>query len=264
MCLLVFAHRTHSDYDLIVAANRDEFHARSTAPAAFWSEHPHVVAGKDVEKGGTWMGITTSGRFAALTNFRDPSVRSATAPSRGFLVSEFLIGTDAPEIYLRAVRERSRQYNNFNLFVGNTETLWYFASRTQETRALEPGLYGISNDALDTPWPKVRRAKQRLSRAISADGDIDRNELFDLLADRNTAADGDLPDTGVGPQWERVLSAAFIVTPNYGTRASTVLFSHPHRGAIFVERSFDASGHETSTAAFTLDTGAARRAAANS
>lgn len=240
MCLILLAHRVHPDYPLVFAANRDEFYARPTAPAAWWEDAPELLAGRDLQAGGTWMGITRGGRWAAVTNYRDlPSERTG-ARSRGELVSAFLRGDDAPEAYLRQIAERTGEYNGFNLLVADWEQLWYFSNRGGEPQELGPGVYGLSNHLLDTPWPKVVRGKQALS-ALLEDGAAPAPEpLFELLADADPAPEAELPDTGVGREWERALSSLFIATPSYGTRASTVLLIEGGGVATFVERGFAA------------------------
>jgi len=255
MCVLVFAYRVHPTYELGLAGNRDEFYARASAPAAFWKDHPNVLAGRDLEKGGTWMGVTRSGCFAALTNFRDPNSRDPSAPSRGRLVSEFLIGNDAPRPYLRALVDRGWQYNDFNLFLSDGKEFCYFSSRTQEIRALEPGIHGVSNDLLDTPWPKVTRAKRRLCEVLGDDPQDVEDRLLAILADRERPPDADLPDTGVGLEWERVLGPIFVTAPHYGTRASTVICLPREGEARLVERSFGEGGIAMSTMRYEFDLG---------
>ncbi|MDD5249472.1 MAG: NRDE family protein [Rhodocyclaceae bacterium] len=221
MCLILVAWRAHPDYPLVVAANRDEFFARPAAPAAFWTESPDVLAGRDLQAGGTWLGITRRGRFAALTNFRDPAAQRADAASRGQLVAEFLQGTQGPCAYLDAVARRSRAYNGFNLLVGDGEQLAWFSNVAGKPLQLEPGIYGICNHLLDTPWPKVQAAKSALGAAMAELPD--ESGLFRLLRDDSIHPDAALPRTGVSLEWERLLSAAFVRATGYGTRNSTVL-----------------------------------------
>ena len=172
MCLLIFAHQLSADYPLMVAANRDEFYARPTAPAAFWPEYPGLLAGRDLEQGGTWMGVTREGRFAAVTNYRDPDVAMPAPRSRGELPLDYLAGSTTPASYLAELAKRGGEYAGFNLLVGDRDSLWYFAnSGGQAPRALSPGLYGLSNARLDTPWPKVERGKAMLLSLQQGDGD---------------------------------------------------------------------------------------------
>jgi uncharacterized protein with NRDE domain len=263
MCLIAVAWKAHPAVRLVVAANRDEFYARAAAPAAWWADAPHVLAGRDLREGGTWMGVTRAGRFAAVTNFRDPGLaQRPDAPSRGALVADFLRGTADAEAYARELSVRAGAYNGFNLLVGDEGGLFYLSNRAEGVRRLEPGVYGLSNHLLDTPWPKVVRARQAMADALAAaDAASDGWEsgLWEMLADRVIAADDDLPDTGVGAERERLLSPPFIRSDVYGTRASTVL-TMAHDGAVrFVERSV-APGEEGWTEArhaFRIEAGAA-------
>lgn len=236
MCLILFAHDAHPRYRLVVAANRDEFYARPTAPAAWWADAPQVLAGRDLRGGGTWMGITRAGRFAAVTNFRDAAPAAPDAPSRGHLVGGFLRGADAPAAYLDALAGRADDYAGFNLLVADDAELRYFGNRGGAPRALRPGVYGLSNALLDTPWPKVERGKAGLAAALDGGGEIDPEALFRILWDAEPAPDLHLPDTGVGIDRERMLSSPFIRSLEYGTRASTVLLVGRDRRVRFVER----------------------------
>jgi uncharacterized protein with NRDE domain len=243
MCLIALAWRAHPDYSLLVAANRDEWRERPAQPAHWWPDHPEILAGRDLQAGGTWMGVTRSGRFAAITNFRDPSDKRSTAPSRGGLVTEFLLGTEAPRAYLDRLAPRAGQYNGFNLIVGDGRELFYFGSREAEARPVEPGVHGLSNHLLDEPWPKVVRAREAMRSALAAPDPVP--PLFAVLSDRTGAPDAELPDTGVGLEWERRLAAPLITGTDYGSRASTVL-AVTTGGAICVEeRTRDPNGEVT-------------------
>src|SRR5881394_3697332 len=203
MCLIVVAWRARTDLPLVVAANRDEWRARPTEPAHWWDKPP-ILAGRDLEAGGTWMGITREGRFAAVTNFRDPADKRSTARSRGGLVTDFLLGASAPREFLAALAARAGEYNGFNLVLGDGESLWYFGSREGEARAIEPGVHGLSNHVLDEPWPKVVRA--RLAMEASLKERDPSATLFAALSDGEGAPDAALPETGVGIVWERRLA----------------------------------------------------------
>lgn len=220
MCTLLLAVEADPRYRLLVAANRDEFYARPTAPAGWWADAPEVFAGRDLRAGGTWFGVTRTGRWAALTNVRDPKDIRPGTPSRGALVAEYLRGNAHPEAYLAGVE--GERYQGFNLVVGDEDGVWYMSNRTGARRRLSPGVYGISNAGLDTPWPKVERGKAGL-RAWLADPAGEVAGLMALLSDCTRADDAALPDTGVGRELERALSPIFIAMPGYGTRASTVL-----------------------------------------
>ena len=238
MCLLVFAFKTHPSYKLILAANRDEFFERPTAPAKFWDETPQLLAGKDLKAGGTWLGITKQGKIAAITNYRDPSSIKKNAPSRGRIVSHYLVGNEDPDVYLRKLLKDADQYNGFNLILGNRDDLYWCSNRSGGYRRLSAGIYGLSNHLLDTPWPKISLSKDALSRLISAGKNPSPETLFRLLADRSIPDDSRLPSTGVGIEWERILSPVFIVSSNYGTRSSTLLFIDRQDHVSFYERTF--------------------------
>jgi uncharacterized protein with NRDE domain len=199
-----------------------------------------LLAGRDLEKGGTWMGITTTGRFAALTNYRDPLARKSDAPSRGLLVSGFLTGTAPPAEYLAALLPERTRYEDFNLVVGDPHSLCYLGSRNTRPHNLQPGIYGLSNHLMNTPWPKVTRAKAQLAAGLQ--GQTMPAALFELLGDTSVPPDAELPDTGMGIDWERRLGSAFIATPDYGTRASTVVLIGSDGHVQFEERRFGPNG----------------------
>ncbi|SDO53720.1 NRDE family protein [Pseudomonas jinjuensis] len=238
MCLIVFAWRPGHTIPLVVAANRDEFYARPTLPLAAWEEAPALYAGRDLEAGGTWLGIAPGGRFAALTNIRDPG-QPVGARSRGELVAGFLLGSEAPLEYLHHVQRRAGEYSGFNLLVGDARQLCYFNPRTGLPRELEAGVHGLSNAALDTPWPKLERARAALRESLAQP---DTDSLLALLADTQRPEDERLPETGVGLATERLLSSVFIASQNYGTRASTALIVHADGRREMAERSFGPSG----------------------
>lgn len=221
MCLILLAWHSHPDFPLVVAANRDEFFARPTAPAAFWPEASSVLAGRDLEAGGSWMGVTRDLRFAALTNYRSPHDHQASRPSRGRLVADFLLGGTKPMEYLAAAEAYGRACNGYNLLVGDGDALLCHSNVSGTTHELRPGVYGLSNHLLDTPWPKVSLGRTALEAALSSLPDT--RPLFALLADSSTHPDHRLPQTGVPIEWERLLSAAFIRSSDYGTRSSTVM-----------------------------------------
>lgn len=223
MCLIVFAYHCYPDYPLVLAANRDEFYARPTAPLAFWEDHPSLLAGRDLKEHGTWMGITTGGRIAAITNYRDPHGIKAGAPSRGRLVSDFLIGDTAPSRYLESISAVADQYNGFNLIVGDATGLFYFSNYVEAVQEIEPGIHGLSNHLLNTPWPKVERCKHRFETALQSGDALAGNRIWEVMTDQHPALDEHLPDTGIDPAWERALSSIFIATPGYGTRSSSVV-----------------------------------------
>ncbi len=234
MCLILIAHGAHPEYPLVIAANRDEYYQRPTAKAAFWQDHPHILAGRDLEGLGTWLGVTRAGRFATLTNFRDPRERKLDAPTRGRLVSGFLTSDREAREYLEDVATFASSYNGFSLLAGDVDGVYYFSSRAGSVHKLSPGLHGLSNHLLDTPWPKVTRGKRRLQAALADEPNTEA--LLDLLYDREPAADNELPDTGIGTEMERVLSPAMIVSTEYGTRASTAVLFGRDGDVSFSER----------------------------
>lgn len=221
MCLIAFAWQAHADYPLVVVANRDEYLDRPAIPAHWWQDSSNLLAGRDLEAGGTWMGLSRGGRFAALTNYRDPSRRNTAAPSRGKLVRDALESDGDTLATLHAIAADSVRYAGFNLLVSDGQTLGIHESTTGTVRLLEPGLYGLSNHLLDTPWPKLALARHRLAallpRLPAEDG------VLELLRDDTVATDEQLPQTGVSLEWERLLSPTFIRAPGYGTRCSSLV-----------------------------------------
>ncbi|PKO92390.1 MAG: hypothetical protein CVU16_06485 [Betaproteobacteria bacterium HGW-Betaproteobacteria-10] len=219
MCLIVIGWRAHPEYPLVVAANRDEFYTRPTANAAPWPDAPQVFGGIDLEAGGTWLGITEAGRFAAVTNVREPNMIKGIS-SRGQLPRDFLLSDNSAADYASQID--GGQYSGFNLLLGDGASLIYCSNRNGQARALPPGIYGLSNHMLDSPWPKLVQAREGFSQALQ---DMPGDEkFFHLLADQNIVADENLPQTGVPLAWERLLSAVFVQSESYGTRASTVLW----------------------------------------
>ncbi|HTP96486.1 MAG TPA: NRDE family protein [Burkholderiales bacterium] len=255
MCLMLFMHRAHARYPLVLAANRDESYSRPSTHAGFWADAPHVLAGRDRDKGGTWLGVTRSGRIAGVTNFRHAHSYRDDAPSRGALVGEYLRGDVPPGPYLRQVEAQAQRYNGFNLIAGDRSGLHYLSNRLGESQEIAPGIHGLSNHLLDTPWPKVEQGKRALERCASLSGAELVDALFDTLASREIAADPGLPDTGVGLERERVLSPAFIAAAGYGTRSSTVLLIDAAGRVTFVEKNFGPMGAalETVRHEFVLD-----------
>ena len=239
---MLFAWRAHPDYRLVFAGNRDEAYERPSAAAAFWDDAPDILGGRDLDQGGSWLGLTHAGRFATVTNYRDAASPRDAPRSRGELVASYLRGAEAPKPYLQRVIAEGPQYRAFSLIVGNLEQLFFCSNRGDQIEEIAPGVHGLSNHLLDTPWPKVRNGRDRVRALLGrAAGDLVAG-LFDILADRTRAPDADLPDTGVGLERERELSPCFIADGRYGTRASTVLLISRSRGVFFSERSFGAHG----------------------
>lgn len=241
MCLILLAHRAHADLPLVVAANRDENYQRPSAKAQFWPEAKQVLAGRDLEAGGTWLGLSRHGRFAAVTNIRNGRAAETGSRSRGELVRNFLTGTDDAYEYCQRVLERAAEYRGFNLLVGDLQNLIYCDNLSNTVRRLPPGTYGLSNHRLDTPWPKVVKGKNQLSallenwhQASAANGE----QLLDILTDRDIAEDEFLPNTGLGLEAERLLSPIFIEGDRYGTVCSTAVIVDAGGQVHFHERSF--------------------------
>lgn len=247
MCLIALAWRAVPGYALVVAANRDEYHARPTAPAAFWHDVPDLFAGRDLQDGGTWMGVHRAGRFAALTNHRNPALVRGAPRSRGHLVAGFLDADAAPCDYAARVGDARSQYNGFNLLTGDLDTLWYAASHDDPPAAVDPGFHALSNARLDTPWPKATGLVRDLEQAVRhrPEEDCLVTRLLDALADRDPPPDALLPDTGIGIERERRLGSRRIVDPVYGTRSSAVLLLRGDGSMRYDEVSFDAAGHAT-------------------
>ncbi|CAH2715857.1 hypothetical protein BACCIP111895_03041 [Neobacillus rhizosphaerae] len=223
MCLILFAYQVHPVYKLIVAANRDEFYQRPTAPVHYWEDNPEILAGRDLEKMGTWMGVTTVGRFAALTNYRDPKELTDGKRSRGELVAEALKYKGNVKDYMHSLAENNEVYLGYNLLAGDANELFYYSNIGQVLQKIEPGIYGISNHLLNTEWPKVKIGRGEMSQIITEkQGDL-AGKLLGLLQNSDSAPDGLLPSTGVSLEWERMLSPLFIKSEHYGTRSSTVL-----------------------------------------
>lgn len=238
MCTLAFAYKMHPDYPFIFIGNRDEFFNRPSKPAHLSSK---VIAGIDLEKGGTWTGITTSGRMAFITNYRDFSLHKMEAASRGVLTKNFLEGTQEPLDYVRSLRDSKDAYNPYNIVIGTLDELIYYSNVNDQLMPLTPGIYGLSNAFLDTPWPKVKKIKKALEQLVDLK-QIDVQALFGILEDRAQAADDELPSTGIDYALEKALSAPFVTLEAYGTRFETVILVHRDFKAVLYEKSRDAKG----------------------
>ena len=237
MCLIVVGWRVHPEFPLVVAANRDEFYARPTADATRWPGAPQVIGGLDLEAGGTWLGINETGRFAAVTNVREPNMAKG-ACSRGALTRDFLLSDTPASEFARQID--GKRYSGFNLLLADGESLFYCSNRDGKPRALPPGIYGLSNHLLDSPWPKLVQARQRFTAALQHLPE--EAGFFDLLSDQTIVADDNLPQTGVPLEWERLLSAVFVKSENYGTRASTLVWQNSDAKVKLHEQSFGPNG----------------------
>lgn len=239
MCTLAFAWDEHPRYRFVFAGNRDEFHARPAAAADWWAD-PEWLGGRDLAGGGTWLGVDRAGRFAVVTNFREGKRAEPDKQTRGKLVTDFFAADDT-ELFRERLDHDGDRYSGYNLVFGELGNALYYHSNRGRSGGIPPGIHGMSNHLLDTPWPKVNRATGRLAELLSRPA-IETDELFDLLADREPARTRDLPDTGVGPEMEKLLSSTFIVSPDYGTRCATAILLH-HDGLMqFAERRFEVDG----------------------
>jgi len=248
MCLILIALNQRPDYPLVLAANRDEYFRRFTREAAYWEDAPGVLGGRDLEAGGSWLGVTRDGRIA---NVREPPLKKTGLESRGRLVADYLIDRIGPEPYLRDVIRRRHCFDAYNLLVGIKTALFFHNSRHGDYKKLDGGIHGISNSSdLNCNWPKVIRGKTRLSNALRAGSNIDPEDLFVILADTTPADDSELPDTGVGPELERRLSPIFIHEDGYGTRSSSVLIMNSNGDVVFCERNFSETGAILNTRRF--------------
>ena len=248
MCLILLAWRAHPGHALVVAANRDEYFERPARAAAFWEDAPEVLAGRDLTAQGTWLGVTRAGRFASITNYRNPAERMAAAPSRGRLVTDFLTGAHRPSAYFAGIVPQANEYNGFSMLAADRSSLAFFSNREGAVRRIEPGVHGLSNELLDTPWTKVEKGRQRLGALLA--GTFDPAAYLELLGDTEPADDLQLPDTGVGAEWERRLSSIRIAGGDYGTRCSTVLRIGTDGNVEFWERSYDCEGAAIGTLHF--------------
>ncbi|MGM8364776.1 NRDE family protein [Virgibacillus sp. W0181] len=240
MCLINFQFHEHPNYKLILTANRDEFYNRPTAAAHFWEDYPQILAGRDLQRMGTWLGITKTGRFAALTNYRDSSQKAISPRSRGDIVANYLKKDTAPAEYIASLQKHRQEYNGYNIIVGDPDQLFYYSNIENEVKQISPGTHGLSNHFLNTPWPKVIQGNKNLKSYTSVNQTIDQpDELFRTISDTTEANDENLPDTGVGYDLERKLSSQFIVMPDYGTRASTVLLVDKNNYIYLKEKTFE-------------------------
>lgn len=236
MCLILFGYKISKKYPLVLIANRDEFYQRPTAPMHFWDNNPSILAGKDLEQGGTWFGIHKNGRFAALTNYRDPSALRQNAPSRGDIIVDFLESDLPAETFFPSFKKNVERYNGFNLLFGDPETLFWFSNLKNTVEKVTPGIHGLSNRFLDTPWPKVETGKRKLGNALNHS--MTPDSLFSILADQDVPDDALLPDTGMTLEWERLLSPLYIQSETYGTRSSIVMQMNQGENIEVVERTY--------------------------
>jgi uncharacterized protein with NRDE domain len=245
MCLLVLAWQVHPRYRLVVAANRDEFHERPTAAMGKWPPPDDIIAGRDLRAGGTWLAMDRARRFGIVTNFRELQRPALDRPSRGNLIPAYLRNEQGAEGYLRQLEPNAGGYSGFNLLLTDSGSLWYASNRADQfARRLPPGIYGLSNEFLDTPWPKLQRVRRRFDPLVTQAGEVSKDELFAILADPTQAGiNDDLPETGVSREWEQLLSSPFIRNEDYGTRCSTIVLLEPSGAVSLTERRFDSRGN---------------------
>ena len=251
MCLIVLSIKQHPDYPLVVAANRDEFHARPTQNAHWWPDKPDILAGRDLQAGGTWLAVSRSGRFATVTNFRDAQPPDPAHRSRGHLVTDFVDGDMSPSDYLDSIDEDA--YAGFNLIVGNKDAFAYLSNREEGTRALTTGTYGLSNALLDGPWHKVESSRSALAALVES-GDVNESTLMRLMDDRDKGPVEEVERGRLDFETAHAITAPFIVMPDYGTRCTTVVLLDKDGRWQFVERRFDAHGTLTGESRFTFGT----------
>jgi uncharacterized protein with NRDE domain len=240
MCLIVFAYKTRPGVPLVFAGNRDEFYERPTEKAHIWSTTPEIIAGKDKKAGGTWLGLSSDGRIAAITNYRDMNQIKPDAPSRGHIVKDALTSPHTTEQYLEHLQRVADEYNGFNLITGNREKLFYFNNQTMQVEELKPGIYSLSNAFLNTPWPKSEWAKEHF-RQILDSGEQKPDRFFSMLKNSDTYPPEMLPETGLSNEKEKAVSAVFIKTEGYGSRSSTVMKLFQDDSFYFEERTYKAA-----------------------
>src|SRR3569833_4293168 len=244
MCLLILAWRVHPRYRIVVAANRDEFHERPTEAMGLWPPPDELIAGRDLRAGGTWLGVDRRRRFGIVTNFRELQRPAPGAPSRGNLIPGYLRNPAPVTDYLQQLEPVAEQYSGFNLLLTDNDSLRYVSNRApQFAHPLPPGIYGLSNELLDTPWPKLQRVRRQFDPLVSQPGPLSTEAVFAILADPTQAGvDEALPQTGLSRDWEQLLSSPFISNSDYGTRCSTVVMIDKEGGLRLNERRFGPQG----------------------
>jgi uncharacterized protein with NRDE domain len=241
MCLILLSLRDRPDLPLAVAANRDEFYDRPTAPAGFWRDERGILAGRDLQCGGTWLGVTRRGRLAALVNYREPPASRPERRSRGMLVTDFLRSERTGEEFLEQLRIEAHAFSGFSMIFGSVESLYFFSNRGEAEPLLGPGIHGQSNHLPNMSWPKVDRGKDAMKEALNSRDENPQDRLFEILGDRTVPEDRRLPDTGVGLELERTLAPIFVTGNGYGTRSSTVILIDSSSNLTFIERTYNGS-----------------------
>ncbi|MBF0121339.1 MAG: NRDE family protein [Desulfobacterales bacterium] len=239
MCIIYFSYETYKDYRLFLIGNRDEFYNRPTKDISFWEDFPQILGGRDLIGKGTWLGITKTGRIAAITNFRDPLNLKANSPSRGDIVFDFLCENISTKEYLEYILKESHKYNGFNIIVDDGKDVGYFSNKIDKYQILCSGNYALSNHLLDKPWPKVIRIKSLINDFQMSQNEMNFEHIFEILKDNCLPVDELLPDTGVGIEWERILGPIFVSSNIYGTRSSSILLVKQNGEVTFLERTFN-------------------------
>lgn len=244
MCILAVAYNVHPQFPLILITNRDEFYHRPTLPIHSWQEEgqPEIIAGKDLEAGGTWLGMHQNGNLGILTNYRDLKNIQINAPSRGHIITEYLLSNETALQYLQKLKTKAGEYNGFNIILSDSKGLYHFSNHSKEITQLKPGIYGLSNALLDTPWPKLVKLKSDFTQSI-AQNNLQPAHLFQILKNQEKAAEEELPQTGLDDQMEKAVSSIFIQTSNYGTRCSTLIFKRKDYSFEMIERQYDNKGN---------------------
>ena len=240
MCLILFAWQQHPDYPLIAIANRDEYYARPSRDAHWW-EDADIFAGRDLEVGGTWLGVNRRGQFAAVTNVREPGGTQPGKRTRGDLTRDFLKRSDDAEIYLQQLAQHDQDYAGFNLLLGDVTGMWFYSNRESQIRRIEAGVYGVSNGSFDEPWPKLESGREELETMLNSG--IEHDQLMEILTDHRIAEDHQLPSTGVALDIERLLSSRFIRSKEYGTRACSVVTIDRTQRIEFSEQNYTDADH---------------------
>ena len=254
MCLAIVAIDVLPDWPLVIVANRDEFHARDASAAAPWHDAPDVVAGRDLQAGGTWLGVSRQGRVALLTNYREPGRKNPLAPSRGRLVDNYLRGDAKAGVYAQSIAARTQQHNGFSLLLADEDGVWYASNRSRDTGSrLPPGIAGLSNALLDTPWPKLVRSREAVGRHLATQPVPDVDTLIGIFRDSVPPPDHQLPDTGLGVERERRLACPFILDPLYGTRCTSVILRSARGHTLFYEQGYAPDGAPTGRNAWRID-----------
>jgi uncharacterized protein with NRDE domain len=248
MCIVLFSYKSTPGYRLILAANRDEFLARPTAPLSWWSDNTTILAGRDIQDGGTWLGVSQNGKLGVLTNYRESPAKDEFLISRGEIISEYLSADSLPSNFIQGLQKRQRHFRGYNVLLGDVSSLWYYSNRRDEFLEVPPGIHGLSNHLLNTRWPKVERGKMLFEEAVQ-DKDFSRDSLIKILCDTAQPKESELPDTGVGSEWEKRLGPIFITSDGYGTRSSAILTIADDGEITFFERTYghDALGAKTET-----------------